>query len=178
MVPPNVPGTSPQPIVRMLQIIVLPLAMGVMMFLGVVVALKLQQGAPLIVMPQGVGIWLIAIAVAAGCGAASAVVPQLIVRNQTKQLTAEAWADRAAMGPKTLSALFSLKTIVGAALLEGAAFFNLIAYQLEGAAPSVVVALLLLVGILMHLPTEGKFSAWCDTQERNHRDAAAWGERR
>ena len=50
-----------------------------------------------------------------------------------------------------LLAVYQSKTILGAAILEGGAFANLVAYLLEGQVYSIVLAVLFMLGILRRL---------------------------
>ena len=52
-----------------------------------------------------------------------------------------------------LLSLFQRKTIVGAAMIEGCAFFAAIVYLLEGGFVSLGLALVLLAGLAAHFPT-------------------------
>ncbi len=96
------------------------------------------------------------------CGAAAAAVaarlfaPPLIVRSQRRQIAAGVWSPSGQTGgplktPTTdagkLAAVYATRTIVAVAVLEGAAFFLVIAYQLERAPFALAGAVLLLVVI-------------------------------
>ena len=62
--------------------------------------------------------------------------------------------------------LLNTTTIVGAALLEGAAFANLVAFMLEGQVYSLILAALMLVGILLAIPTRRRVEDWLEVQSR------------
>lgn len=64
---------------------------------------------------------------------------------------------------------FQNRVIVSVALIEGALFFNLVAYLLERQLFSLIVAGVLLVYILLHFPTNVAFINWA----RNIVDQAA-----
>lgn len=162
--------------IRTAQIIVVALAMGVTTFMGIVVFMKLQQESPPLAMPKEAGLWLVGLAVMMGCGAASVIVPRIVQNANVRRLPAEAFDMRDAESP--LMALFQQTTILGAALLEGAAFFNLVMYFVEGLTPSLFATLLLLAGILAHVPSVGRFNAWREKLKGRQRDAASLSELR
>lgn len=158
-----------------LQIIVLALLLGTTTFLGIALFLRLQVGKPLFQLDGPGLVSLLGLGIALVNGVLAVVVPRVVERNGLAKLDSKADATLATDGDReaALGQLFQAKTIVGAALLEGTAFFQLIALLVEGWVPSLVVALLLMAGILAHLPTAGRFAAWRDRVERQARDEAA-----
>jgi fucose permease len=78
--------------------------------------------------------------------------------------------DGTATGPKELFgrllAVAQIKMIIALALVEGAAFFNLIAFIITKSLipPAVVGALLLVMAI--HFPTKFKLALWLEDQQR------------
>jgi cytochrome c biogenesis protein ResB len=65
-----------------------------------------------------------------------------------------------------LLAVFSTKTILGGAILEGAGFFNVTAYLIEGQGYALVLGLILMVGILIGIPTRHGLESWLEQQQR------------
>jgi hypothetical protein len=63
------------------------------------------------------------------------------------------------------------RAIVRAALLEGAAFFNIIAYQIEGQTFSLAIAVGLLLGIATTIPFRRSTEEWLERELRLQRDA-------
>ena len=63
-----------------------------------------------------------------------------------------------------LLAIFQRKTIVGAAMLDGGAFFAAITYMVEGGPVSLLVAVVLWLGIAAHFPTSSRVTGWIDRQ--------------
>jgi len=55
-----------------------------------------------------------------------------------------------------LAQVFVVRTIISAAILEGAAFFLLIAYLVEHSPLSVAFAVVLIVALALHIPTTAK----------------------
>jgi hypothetical protein len=56
--------------------------------------------------------------------------------------------------------LFQTRLIIGYAILEGAAFFNLVAYMLERQDVGLATVGLLLGAMLLKFPTRGKLESW------------------
>ena len=100
------------------------------------------------------------------------LVPSLFASQNRRAIAAGTWrpSGGAQAAPRTERGKFATicqtKVIVGSALLEGAAFANLIAYMIEGQMLSAVISVLLLFGILLGLPTPGRFTAWVDHEQR------------
>ncbi len=105
-------------------------------------------------------------------GGMAFVVPGLIVAANRRQIADGAWRPP---NPQTripdtdagkLAAVYQLKTIVRAAVFEGASLFALAAYMIEGHIISLVVAGLMLLGVLSLFPTAGRVADWIGEQQR------------
>src|SRR5262245_52334388 len=167
------------PFVRSLQIVVAALLMGVVMFTGVAVFIQLpnQRNAQ----QPGLGLLtMVAIGFAAMATAAGMVVPAAIVKNSRRRIKKGDWTPpQGAAGSQQLNRLLSehreagklamvyqTKTIVAAALPEGAAFFANIAYLLEGSFISLGLVAALLLVIVGQFPTVPRVSGWIEEQLR------------
>jgi hypothetical protein len=156
---------------RTMQIIVGALATGVAFFAGIVLSFAGAAGdeqAPSderLLTYMAVGAALIVVI-------AWAVVPALIA-GQMRQKIADGNAAQLTLnlrnaaeigdvGPLTVA--YQVRLIVAAALLEGVAFFNLIAYMIERQSLSLIVAGLLLLMILSHIPTVGRLQEWVERE--------------
>jgi len=88
--------------------------------------------------------------VAAGTAAVllilSGIIPGMVVSNQRSRFDSS-------VKPEELVPLFQTKLITAGALLEGGAFFNLIAFLIEKQWWSFGIALVLLMGIVLKFPT-------------------------
>jgi hypothetical protein len=62
-----------------------------------------------------------------------------------------------------LVAFYQTTLIVALALLQGSAFFALVAYQLEGVWWALAIAGIVVFLMLLHFPTLGRVEAWCRT---------------
>jgi len=162
-------------VLRVTQIIVGTLAAGVFFFMVVMLVLSGMQfqpmGAEAVISLVGAGIGVMAVP-------PRLLVPSLIVNSSVQRIARGTWTPgRQPMGqspPETdegkLLQVFLTKTIVGNAILEGAAFFNLVAFILEGQLYSLVLAVLLLLGILASFPTSAGLTDFLETQTRRVRE--------
>lgn len=125
---------------------------GVLAFAGVAIVLRL--GKP----PAAAG--LIS-AIAAGFAVASVLIRQVLLGL----LAARAGGSRG-LGAAGPLAPYQTRMIIGLALLEGAAFFNLIAYLLEGRWWSLAVTAALVAFMLASYPTRGRIRQWVEDREQ------------
>ena len=154
-------------IARTAQIIVAALAMGVIFF-GLIVVLAIQPTAI-----EGMPVLSIAaVAAALPTLGMAAILPSLIVNAMLKRMADDQQAAHnrtdanalPASAAESLLRCYITKTILIAAPLEGAAFFQLIAYLVEGQWWSLLVALMLVVGILLQFPTATRIQHWIENQ--------------
>ncbi len=155
-----------------LQIIVGALAGGVLMFLAIVIFIGLQQ--PPAAIPDLAIITYTAYGMAAVCAILSFVVPNILVARTRKLLAAgdvSQWGlvknlpnieQLAEAAP--VAAIFQTRTIVGAALCEGAAFMACIAYLIERQRPVLIVAGVLLLLILRYFPTPSRLESQIENE--------------
>lgn len=105
--------------------------------------------------------------VAAGVAGVNAtlqfVVPQIMVSSQTAKLSGKAEPELS----QGLAALYQSKLIVGMALLEGAALFNLVAYMSDGQVWTFGVVAALLAIMAIRFPSQGKFEEWATDLKRD-----------
>ena len=162
------------PMVRTLQIIVAALVAGTVFFL--VIALFM---APSMERPNAVGppmLTYIAIIFAVMDLLARMIVPAVIVNRGRQRIARGTWqlppAAARAQGEflqqtgdaGKLYVLFQTKTIVSAALIEGVAFFMLIAYMMEQTPLSLILAVVLIFGVAIHVPTLSGVIHWIEFQ--------------
>ena len=148
---------SHQSWIRSSQIIASALMLGVMTF-GVIAAVvggKAPAAAPIVA--------YLAVAFAAQVIALRFFIPGLIVKSQLKTLQ----NDGAGLALERLYGLFQTRMIIGMALLDGAALFNLIAYIIDGQWFSLATAGFLLLLMGMMFPTVREFESWAEDIERN-----------
>jgi len=100
-----------------------------------------------------------------------AIVPSLLVNGLRRQLALGTWPrprPGATVPPDDagkLCLLFQSRTIVGGALAEGAAFFLLIAYLLEGQPIALGGAAVMLGLVLGRFPTRPGLESWLSAQQ-------------
>lgn len=146
-----------QQLLRMGRIIVSALAFGPLAFAGVVVVLAGKElGQPLGTVP-------LVSYMAAGIGALNLVLSQIIPLVGTAQFRKKL-AGQGTVTPDDLLPGYQVQTIIGSALLEGAALFNLVACLVEKQTWSLGFAAVLVFGILLRIPSATKMEAWVKNQ--------------
>jgi hypothetical protein len=158
--------------VRTLQIIVMALAAGVFTF-GLVMVLRPDGGLkPLD--PQAI-VSIVMAAVSLLLIPSRLIVPAMVLRSGRQRIARGSEPVVTRRSAEThmpdseqakLLMLLHTTTIIGAALLEAAAFANLTGFMLEGQVYSLVLAALMLLGILLAIPTRNRVDAWLDVQSR------------
>lgn len=148
-------------VARTLQIIVCALAGGVLSFLAAVIFIGSQN--PPAASPDAPIITYCAFAMAIICGFASLVVPNLVSCRAHQSLAdggLSQWGlvknlpNAAELGEVApLAAIYQTRTIIGAALCEGAAFFACVAYLMEHQRPVLTLAVVLILILARHIPT-------------------------
>lgn len=148
--------------VRPMQVIVGALATGVTAFLAVV--LVVANNGP----PGEPFVTYVALAFAVVAFVGWLVVPN-VVTSQARRAIAEGrmpwFAVRTAVPPNVgvvgqLAALFQTRLIIGSAILEGAAFLNLVAAMIEGHTLGLVVAVGLVLLLVSQFPTRERLEVW------------------
>jgi hypothetical protein len=160
-----------QSLVRPMQIIVFALFAGLMSFLVVTVTMRLEQlpaGQParepfiaylaiVAALIAPIAAWLVSRIVGAS-------LRQAIVEGRS---TANLGQPHVAEEMKPLHALASIyqtRLIIGCAILEGAGFFNGIAFMLERQQMNLIAAAVLAVLILIQFPTSGRLVSWVEDE--------------
>lgn len=149
---------------RVMQIIAVALMMGVLMFFGVV--LMITQGA---IFGQGnPGMMTMIAAGFAGLMIVNhLIIPALIARAQLNKLNSEEAGPKDSDNTKdSLLAIYRTQLIITLALLEGAAFFNLVSVMIEKHMISVIAAVVLLSLMVARFPTRTKVSWWIQDKSR------------
>jgi hypothetical protein len=142
---------------RTLQIIVLALCGGVTSYLlFVVFAMPAPAG-------DGRTMSLLGVVFAASVVSAAAVVPRIIGAQQRSALVND---QSPANDAARLLGDFQVRRIITAALLEGGAFFNVFAYQMERQAFTLGIVLALLLGLVMLVPLRPSVEQWLERELR------------
>ncbi len=167
-------------VTRMTQIIVGSLALGLLVFLTIVLFVIEPTGPPAgpdRANPLGLPL-LTLLAVVFGVVALvlSFLAPGMVIAGGLKQIAERPPGDPAPTDPwkegPTLPAndvggllpLFQIQLIIASALTEGAAFFALIAYMVERHPFALGLAALLIVVLLSRFPTLDRVHGWLDDQ--------------
>lgn len=138
--------------VRICQVIVGALLMGTLTFLGILFVIRTVP-TPGILSYVCLGFALIQIT-------ARTVVLKVIDASAVKR------AARASpeVALQQLLAIYQTRTLIGAALLEGLAFFACICYLLERQPAVLAVIAICVAGLLVQMPSISKATAWIETQ--------------
>lgn len=149
--------------VRTLQIIVAALALGCVTFAAIAVVL---QSAPEPAEGEDVFPVVTSMALAFGGFAlvAQAVLGPLLLK-QTRQSLVQQEGTSPDDAMRILNG-YQTSTIVAAAFAEGACFFNLVAYMIDGSPYTLAMAGLLVLTILMRFPTENGVVEWLEREMR------------
>ena len=146
-----------------MRVIVAALVSGVVMFFVGVLVLRGDQaaGQPMIA--------YLAAGFAVMAFAASLFVPQVITGPVRQSIAADS-APSGASVPEgvgdvlRLGALYQTRVIIAGALLDGAAFFNIIAYLLEGQMLTLLVTAALILALVSQFPTAARVENWVVNQ--------------
>ena len=181
-----------EPITRTCQIIVSALIMGVTIFLLITLFLVPTAinpgpapaaggpGAPALPQLAGPGVPLLTY-LALGMGIAGLVlsflIPSVIVASARRKIAKGMWTPTVRATPHSsprfypagdtgkLAFVYQTQLIIGSALCEGMAFFAGIAYMLERNPLALGMALILLAGLAVRIPTRDRVNAWIDQQQ-------------
>ncbi len=106
--------------------------------------------------------------------AARLFVPNLIVRQSRRRIANGTWTANPGMNPNAtavpktdaekVAAVYQTRTIIAAALLEGAAFFGWMAFLMERQVAAAVIAGGLTLLIALHVPLRFQVAAWIDSE--------------
>lgn len=147
---------------RTLQIIVVGLFAGLAVYLVMVAA----------VLPPPDKVDSIRLApLAAGFAALQVVLAVVLPRVMAaQQRAASVTASESAGSVGGLLAGFQVRRIIAAAMLEGAGFFNGVAYQIERQSYSLEIAVAVLGGILLLFPLRSLVEQWVENELRTVRE--------
>lgn len=148
---------------RQLQIIVGALVTGCVVFLAITQVVD-HQGEALDKGQTPIQTY-IAIVYAVMSLAARVVAPGVMVSAGRKRIVGAGDEDLdESRVRESLMQLLLTKTIVGAAIIEGATFFMLIAHMIEGMPLTLVLAVALIVVLAFHMPTRSGVTHWIEDQ--------------
>ena len=155
-------GQTPEALVRTMQIVAAALMLGVLVFLGIVLVITQGDvsGKPelMTMMAAGFGALMIV---------SHFVIPAISVKLHLRQAAAELTAKKTDDDKRVrMYGIYQAQLTIGFALLEGAAFFNLIAMSAENSVVSLGVVILLLGLMAVKFPTRDKVSFWVENKLR------------
>jgi hypothetical protein len=172
------PGSSVTPAavsIRSLQVVVAAMTVGCILFLVVALAVVGGPGNP----PEPPIVTYVMLALAGSTVLGRMVVPRIIVAQARRNIRQGHWqyprrdfsatygsSGEEAEDAAKLVVVFTTRTIIAAAMLEGAVFALLIAYMLERSSWSLAAAVALIVGLAAYIPTRSRAAAWTEEQKR------------
>lgn len=148
--------------VRVMQIIVAAMALGIVSFMGITIFIRLsQQQAP----PEMPVLTYIALGYTPIALVLQAILPGMMAaaRSQTPERL-EGLAGKGDEVPDvgSLCATYQTLLIISMAIIEGAAFLALIAYLVDGNVLTLGAALVLLAVLLAKFPTVSRVERWIE----------------
>ena len=157
-------------VVRTLKIILLTLCGGVLMF------------AAFVVMQQPLGAaddWSLMVLMALGMAGVMLLMrfalPPLMVNGMLTTMAARQAQPDDEEERRKLGGLLMTKGIIGGALLEGAAFFNLVVYLQKSNSVNLGVGVLLALVVLSGIPSLHGAAQWVDDRQRELRERRSFG---
>ena len=166
------------PQVFTIQIIVAGLTTGCLAFMAIAVFLVQTGQAPAAESASTPIITCTALGFAGMAIVVRMVVPKLVVSAGSKRIADGTWQmPTTAQGQAQTSQLverigdagkllvvLTTRTIVGGAILEGSAFFALVAYLIEQSPLALAAAIVLIIGVALHFPTRTSAAHWIEDQ--------------
>ena len=162
-----------QTAVRTIQIIVAALAAGVFAFIGVAIFLVSRKNVKAAV-PDPPILTYTSIGMAVAIVVSWLFVPSVVASGMKKAIIdgrstdwgiVKSMPNAGELGVVVpLAVIYQTRTIIAAALLEGAAFFATVAYLIEHQSITLYVAIALAFLILAHIPTISRFESWLDSE--------------
>ncbi|MHC4403186.1 MAG: hypothetical protein ACYTG0_26290 [Planctomycetota bacterium] len=149
---------------RQLQIIVGALVAGCVLFLVLVLVAGDRLGLEGFAAEGQFVFTYVAVAFTVADLAARMIVPAMMVARGRKRIAGSAAGDEEVR--RELWVLFKTTTIIAAAFVKGVAFLMTIAYLLERADLSLILAIVLILGLATHFPTRSGVARWMGAQLR------------
>jgi len=147
---------------RTLQIIIFAMAAGVIIFLVVAIGIR-----PTIAADQPADQGQMVMTYTSLLFAVMAVILHWVIPNVVVGAALTRLADETPEDvDEELIRLFTTKTIISGAMLEGAALFTIVAHMVEGEWLPIVLAIVLLVLLVARIPTHARMADWMDLQTR------------
>ena len=167
--------------VRTMQIICGMLAAGVVTFLVIVLVINGPPDAavqPDVITYVSIGFFLVILM-------AALIVPGAMLKGQLAQIAGGTWKPPAQLPPEhdvssesaKLLMAYQMHMIVRLAMFEGAGFFGLVAYLVEGHWLALGVAICALALLLSRFPTRSRLENWAESAQRRMQEIRQWPKR-
>jgi hypothetical protein len=149
--------------IQIMQIVAAALTIAATIFLIVVVVLQLTGHAPK--PPKTPTLTYVGIVFTFMVVVGFATLPQSIVAVGRKRIARNQGEEGANDKIISLCGLYQTSMLIGLALLEGAIFFQLLVFQIEGQQLNLLLAMLLLTGMVLQFPTRPRVESWIEKQQ-------------
>jgi hypothetical protein len=151
-------------VIRTTRIIVIALIVGVVFFGGFLVTMGLANRQPNQILIAYIAAGFAAVAIPTSIFASSALANKAVqsIAAGTFKTPGQMRHMQIDDDLSRLALVYQQKTIVAGAFLEGAAFFNLVAYMLEGQNYSLLIAVGLVALLAVHIPRTPAVETWLE----------------
>lgn len=150
-----------KPLVRVMQIIVGALAIGIVNFEFVALWIVMSGEDPAVNPPR---MTYAAIGAAVIAFFASALLPMFLAGPMKRQIATAQAVTGAKPDLRRYVGVYQTLLIIRCAILEGAAFFCLVGFMVEHHIAGPIAATLLLLAILVQFPTLSRLESWIETE--------------
>jgi len=152
----NEQANAIEPAKRVMLILFFGLVIGVVVFGSVALIVRLGKEEPLYNMDFGF-MAIIGVAFAALVQLPSIIVPMFVQKASVKEVATK-FADNLGDAKAAMQLFGGLQTsmIIGLALLEGAAFFNIVAFLIDGSAFNMLAVAALVACMFIRIPLPGR----------------------
>ncbi|MBI1917749.1 MAG: hypothetical protein HYS12_23895 [Planctomycetes bacterium] len=160
-----------RPVLRTMRFIHASVLMGCLIFAGIAIVLRQQQGGPV---PEPPMLSFVGLALAGSTGLALLIVPNAVAASWRKKiargissLSTMPMPDPASDSGQSIGwwGLYQSRLIITAAPMEGVVFLALHAYLAEGPPWILGVGALFFVGLALLFPTQDRVERWIRTQQ-------------
>jgi len=158
--------------IRELQIVVGALIAGCAVFMAVVLVVDIEQDPK-----HPPVLTYVALNFVASALVARMLIRRAMIKSARRKITEGTWKPPGQTTSPQLAEflertgdagklwmLLNITTIIGAALLEGSAFFALMAFMLEQTWATLILAILLILGLILQMPTRSGVIHWIEDQ--------------
>jgi hypothetical protein len=156
-----------------MQIIASAITLGAIIFLTIV--LIMRSTGQVVKAPATPLISYIALGFAALAVVAAVAVPRLLMATLVRGVARTSAPERPEEEFFGLCNVYQTGLIQRLAILEGAAFFQILAFLLEGQQACLIVTAILLAGLVLQFPYRSRVETWIEAQRLKIQEQTAFG---